>query len=148
VLLLAARVASDERRYEEARQYAKQAADVNPDQPAVMASLASIEAEGFRDFPRARELALRAYAAAPNDPLVLDSLGWVYHLAGDSSRALEKLELAAEGDHENPRVLYHLGAALLAAGQPAAAHDRFMTVLRLDPAFPTAREIQMVLARR
>jgi tetratricopeptide (TPR) repeat protein len=148
VLLLAARIASDERRYEEARSYARQASDVSPDQPAVLASLASIEAEGFRDIPRAKELALRAFAAAPNDPSVLDSLGWVYHLAGDATRALEKLELAAEADHQNPRVLYHLGAALLAAGQPAAAHDRFTTVLRLDPAFPTAREIQLVLARR
>jgi len=148
VLLLAARSAGDERRYEEARQYAARAAEVNPTQPAVLATQASIEAEGFREVVRARELALRAYAAAPNDPLVLDALGWVSHLAGDMPRALKELELAAERDHENPRVLYHLGAALLAAGQPAAAHDRFTTVLRLDPAFPTAREIQTLLARR
>lgn len=148
VLLLAARVAGDERRYDDARQYAMQAAAVAPDQPAVSATLASIEAEGFRDMPRARQLALRAYAAAPTDPFVLDALGWVCHLAGDAERAIEELELAAEGDHQNPRVLYHLGAALLAAGQPAAAHDRFTSVLRLDPTFPTAREIQMVLARR
>jgi tetratricopeptide (TPR) repeat protein len=148
VLLLAARSASDERRYDDARQYARQAAEVSPEQPAVLATLASIEAEGFRNIPHAKELALRAYAAAPHDPLVLDALGWVCHFAGDSTRAIEELELAAEGDHQNPRVLYHLGAALLAAGQPAAALERFTTVLRLDPTFPTAREIQMVLARR
>ena len=45
-------------------------------------------------------------------------------------------------------ILYHLGAALLGAGQPAAAHVKFARVLSLDPAFPTAREIRTVLARR
>ena len=45
-------------------------------------------------------------------------------------------------------ILYHLGAALLSAGQPAAAHARFARVLSLDPSFPTAREIRTVLVRR
>jgi Flp pilus assembly protein TadD len=120
----------------------------SPEQPVVLATLASIEAEGYRNLSKAKELALSAYAAAPSNPQVLDALGWVCHLAGDSERAIKELELAAEREHQNPRVLYHLGAALLAAGQPAAAHDRFTTVLQLDPAFPTAREIQTVLARR
>jgi Flp pilus assembly protein TadD len=72
----------------------------------------------------------------------------VSHLAGDSVAALDTLQRAAELAPENPVILYHLGAALLGAGQPAAAHVKFARVLSLDPAFPTAREIRTVLARR
>jgi lipoprotein NlpI len=61
---------------------------------------------------------------------------------------VKQLSRAAEQAPENPRVLYHLGAALLGAGQANAAHDKFERVLSLDPSFPTAREIRTVLAHR
>jgi tetratricopeptide (TPR) repeat protein len=148
MLLFGARTASDERRYAEARQFSERAVQVSPDHPEALAELGSIEAEGFRDIVRARELVTRAYAGAPASTEVLDALGWVKHLAGDSAGALHELERASEQDPENPRLLYHLGAALLGAGQPVAAHERFERVLSLDPSFPTAREIRTVLARR
>ncbi|HTV22225.1 MAG TPA: tetratricopeptide repeat protein, partial [Polyangiaceae bacterium] len=148
VLLLAARTSGDARRYDDARQYAQRAAGVNPDQPSVLAELGCIEAEGFRDMPRAKDLVARAYAGAPSSTDVLDALGWVSHLAGESDQALKELTRAAEQAPDNPRVLYHLGAALLGAGQPTEAHDKFERVLSLDPGFPTAREIRTVLAHR
>lgn len=148
LLLLAARTASDEHRYDEARLFSQRAVEANPEQPVALAALASVEAEGFRDIPRAQELVGRAYAGAPASVEVLDALGWVEHLAGNSLKAVQDLQRAAERDPDNPRVLYHLGAALLGAGQPSAAHDRFERVLSLDPSFPTAREIRTVLARR
>lgn len=148
VLLLAARLASDARRYDEAREFSQKALEVSSDQPLALARHASIEAEGFRELERAKALAARAYSAAPSSTDVLDALGWVSHLAGDSVGALATLQRAAELAPENPVILYHLGAALLSAGQPAAAHARFARVLSLDPAFPTAREIRTVLVRR
>jgi tetratricopeptide (TPR) repeat protein len=148
VLLLAARTASDAGRYDEARQHAERAVELNPDQPVALALLASITAEGFRDIARGQELVSRAYASAPANIDVLDATGWVSHLAGESERAIVTLQHAAEQDPDNTRVLYHLGAALLGGGQPAAAHDRFERVLSLDPSFPTARQIRTVLAQR
>lgn len=148
VLLLAARTAADARRYEDARHYAERATAVNPDQPAVLAVLACIEAEGFRDLARAKQLVARAYASAPSNTDVVDAAGWVSHLAGESTQAIRALSRAAEQAADNPRVLYHLGAALLAAGQPDDAHDKLERVLSLDPSFPTAREIRTVLARQ
>ena len=147
VLLLAARTAGDARRYEDARQYAERAAAVSPDQPAVLAELACVEAEGFRDVARAKELVARAYAGAPSNVDVIDAFGWVSHLAGESEQAIRELSRAADWAPHNPRVLYHLGAALLSAGQPLDAHDKFERVLSLDPSFPTAREIRTVLAK-
>jgi tetratricopeptide (TPR) repeat protein len=148
VLLFAARASSDARLYDQARQYAERALGEDPEQPLTLAENARIEAEGFRDFARAKQLVARAYAAAPRSTEVLDARGWVSHLAGQSELAVADLERAAEQDTDNARVLYHLAAALLSAGQPAAAHEKFARVLSLDPGFPTAREIRTVLARR
>lgn len=148
LLLLAARITSDLRRYDQAREYSERALELNPDHPLALAELASLHAEGFRDIPRARELAARAYAAAPARAEVLDALGWVTHLGGDPEHALPHLEQAAEQEPHNPRVLYHLGAALLSAGRATAANAKLGLVLRLDPLFPTAEEIRVLLARR
>jgi tetratricopeptide (TPR) repeat protein len=148
LLLLAARNASEARRYEEARQFSERAVELYPDQPEALAELGCIEAEGFRDIARARELVTRAYTEAPASTAVLDAVGWVKHLGGDPEGATHDLQRAAEQDPDNPRVLYHLGAALLGAGQARAAHERFERVLSLDPSFPTAHEIRLVLARR
>ena len=79
---------------------------------------------------------------------VLDAAGWVSHLAGEPQTALQALQRAAELEPDDPRVLYHLATVLLAAGQPAAAHDKFERVLSLDPEFPSARQIRLVLAHR
>jgi tetratricopeptide (TPR) repeat protein len=148
VLLFAARLASDGRRYDEARELSQKALEVSAEQPLALARRASIEAEGFRELGRAKALAERAYSAAPSSSDVLDALGWVSHLAGDSVGALDTLQRAAALAPDDPVILYHLGAALLGAGQPAAAHLKLARVLSLDPAFPTAPEIRTVLARR
>ena len=148
VLLLAARAAGDEHRYDDARDYLRRASDADPGQPLALAARASIEAEGFRDFPHARDLAARARAAAPENAAVLDAVGWVSHLAGEPLHALQALQDAAQREPDDPRILYHLAAVLLAAGQAAAAHDTFQRVLRIDPESPTAREIRVLLAHR
>lgn len=148
LLLLAARITSDLRRYDQARDYSERALQLNPDHPLALAELASLHAEGFRDIRRAKELAARAYAAAPARPEVLDALGWVTHLGGAPEQALPHLEEAAQQEPANPRVLYHLGAALSGAGRAAAANTKLALVLSLDPLFPTAEEIRVLLARR
>ena len=101
------------RRYDEAREFSQKALEVSSEQPLALARHASIEAEGFRELERAKALAARAYSAAPSSTDVLDALGWVSHLAGDSVGALATLQRAAELAPENPVILYHLGAALL-----------------------------------
>lgn len=148
LFLLAARVSRDLRRYEQGVEYCKRALESNPDYPAALAELATLHAEGFRDVALAKTLASRAYAAAPSNPVIADALGWVTHLAGDPAGALPYLEQAVRNAPADPRLTYHLGAALLATGQPSAANERFARVLELDPLFPTANELRLLLARR
>jgi tetratricopeptide (TPR) repeat protein len=148
LFLLAAHTASELRRYEQAREYCERGLAANPGHPLALAELAVLQAEGLRDLPRAKQLANQAYQAAPSRPEVLDALGWVTHLSGDSTKALGYLETASEAQPQNADIIYHWGAALLAAGQPAEANQKLSQVLKLDPLFPTAREIRALLARR
>jgi len=146
--LLAARIATELHHPEQARQYCERALELNPDHPLALAALAIIQAEAFRELTQAQQLAARAFAAAPKEPDVMDAFGWVSHLAGDPAGALSYLEAASKAVPTSASFSYHWGAALLAAGQLAAASEKLSRVLMLDPQFPTAREIRGVLARR
>jgi tetratricopeptide (TPR) repeat protein len=148
LFLLAASVAMELHHPDQASQYCERALGLYPGHPQVLASLAIVEAEGLRDVARGKQLAAQAYAAAPTQPEVLDAYGWVTHLAGDPAAALPYLESAAQATPGSATVLYHWGAALLAAGQSAEAGAKLTRVLELDPLFPTAQEIRGVLARR
>jgi tetratricopeptide (TPR) repeat protein len=148
LFLLAASVAMDLRHPDQARQYCERALELYPGHPLALASLAIVQAEGLRDVAQGKQLAAGAYAAAPTQPDVLDAYGWVTHLAGEPVAALPYLEAASRATPGSATVLYHWGAALLAAGQSAAAGAKLTQVLELDPQFPTAQEIRGVLARR
>ncbi len=148
LLLLGAQITSDFKHYDQAREYCERALDANPDHPFALAELGRIQAEGFRDLARAAQLVEKAYSLAPARAEVLDARGWITHLRGASERALPFLEKAVAQRPDEPRLIYHLGAALLATGQTAAANVQLARVLSLDPLFPTANEIRTLLARR
>jgi Tfp pilus assembly protein PilF len=148
LFLLAASVAMDLHHPDQARQYCERALALYPGHPQALAALAIVQAEGLRDLAQGKQLAAQAYAAAPSQPDVLDAYGWVTHLAGDPAAALSYLEAASNARPGSATLLYHWGAALLAAGQSAAANAKLTQVLELDPQFPTAQEIRGVLARR
>jgi len=46
----------------------------------------------------------------PSDPLLLDTLGWVYFRAEDTARARALLEAAVQGAPEEPSLHFHLAA--------------------------------------
>lgn len=72
---------------------------------------------GQRGDDKALEMAERAYAAAPDNPAVADTLGWLRLRSGDATGALPLLERAAQGLPEQPEIAYHLAEALVATGE-------------------------------
>ncbi|MEZ5063385.1 MAG: sulfatase-like hydrolase/transferase [bacterium] len=85
------------------------------DDPDLLNNLAWILADENLDARRALDLASRARAKAPDDPVVLDTFGWAAIRAGRAADAVDPLRraLAATGDAE---VRAHLGVALAEAG--------------------------------
>ena len=72
-------------------------------------NLAWMIAEEGKDLPRAFLLASAAYEAAPGDPQVADTLGWVLYKQGAYPRAAALFSEAAEKLPTNAEVMYHLG---------------------------------------
>lgn len=68
------------------------------------------------------ELVERAYHLAPDNPAILDSMGWAYHRLGDDERALPYLERAYAGlpDQE---IAAHLAEVLWELGRKDEARE-------------------------
>ncbi len=71
--------------------------------------------------PRALKTAEQAYALSPDDPSVLDTLGWLLVNSGEVQRGRGLLEKAARLAPDAPAIQYHHAAALARAGDTRAA---------------------------
>lgn len=83
-------------------------------------------------YAEARALIEKAYALNPDDPAILDSLGWVNYRQGNLPAAEELLRRAFKlmPDHE---VAAHLGEVLWAAGKQDEARKVWSTALADTP---------------
>lgn len=70
---------------------------------------------------KALPLAERAGVLGSNSPAVLDTLGWIRHLAGDSRRGLDPLRRAVAGDESLCEAWHHLAEVERATGNGGAA---------------------------
>ena len=89
-------------------------------------------ADHKRDLPRAEQLIRAALAAQPDNPAILDSLGWVQYRRGQSAAALPLLERAYRLLHDGD-VGAHWGEALWSAGRKDAARAAWQRALTADP---------------
>jgi len=104
-----------------ARQSYEQALALNPRYAPAANNLALLLSEKLGDNRGAYTAALAAYQAAPNDPHVQDTFGWILYREREGKRAAEVLKSSAEKLPGSPAVQYHLGMALLSRGDTADA---------------------------
>ena len=76
--------------------------------------------------PRALALAKKAYDAAPAQPMIADTYGWLLVDQGKLDEAIEILRKAAAAPGATPEIRYHLAAALARDGQ----RDEALEILR------------------
>lgn len=83
-------------------------------------------------LPEALELITKALQMAPQDPFILDSMGWVKYRMGDLQQAQDYLQRAyhAQPDTE---IGVHLGEVLWVSGQHEAARKLWRAVRDKDP---------------
>lgn len=82
-------------------------------------------------LPEALKLLQKASALAPDDPYILDSLGWVKYRLGDKPQALELLR-RAYGIQAQAEIGAHLGEVLWESGQQDEARKTWREALKLD----------------
>ncbi len=87
-----------------------------PDDPAAMNAYGYTLADHHEDLRRARTLIERAYAEAPHNAAILDSLGWVLYRQGHLDEALPYLK-TAYADDRGADIAAHLGEVLWESGR-------------------------------
>ena len=74
----------------------------------------------------------KALALAPEDPFILDSVGWAQYRSGNLARAQEYLERAYKA-RPDPEIAAHLGEVLWARGQRDEAGKLWQASLQTHP---------------
>ena len=105
---------------------------LNPNNPVAYNSLGYTLADRTDRFEEAYELIKRAYDLAPNDPAIIDSMGWVQYRLGLYEEAIRNLDRAYElfPDHE---VAAHLGEVLWVTGERSQARSIWRQALDTQP---------------
>ncbi len=104
-----------------------------PDDPAAMNAYGYTLADHNEDLKRARTLIERAYAEAPRNAAILDSLGWVLYRQGHPDEALKYLKSAYADDH-GADIGAHLGEVLWQSGKRDEAEKVWAEAGRDDSA--------------
>jgi tetratricopeptide (TPR) repeat protein len=140
--------------YEQQRQGDKAIALYNsllerPVAPAVIKNnLAYLLAE-YQPTPenlaRAQKMASEILDDNPEDPRLLDTLGWIYCKEKKYAEAKKYLERAVEKSPKHPVLQYHLGFCAAQLGYTALAHSSLEKALAFQGNFPEREEAQMLL---
>jgi tetratricopeptide (TPR) repeat protein len=104
-----------------------------PDDPAAMNAYGYTLADHNEDLKRARTLIERAYAEAPRNAAILDSLGWVLYRQGHPDEALKYLKSAYADDH-GADIGAHLGEVLWQSGKRDEAEKVWAEAAKDDSA--------------
>jgi tetratricopeptide (TPR) repeat protein len=102
-----------------------------PDDPAALNALGYTLADHSRDLARARKLIERAYAAAPKNSAILDSLGWVLFRQGHVAEAEPYLRTAYLDDRGGD-IAAHLGEVLWTLGKSGEADHVWSEAAAVD----------------
>ena len=105
---------------------------LNPSSPVAYNTLGYYLADSTDRYQEAYELILRAIELAPNDPAIIDSLGWVQYRLGMYDEARRNLDRAYEL-YPDPEVAAHLGEVLWVMGERAAANRIWRGALQVQP---------------
>jgi tetratricopeptide (TPR) repeat protein len=92
----------------------------DPNNATALNALGYMLANRTNRYQESEQLIARALALSPNEPAILDSMGWVKYRLGDYDAALEYLQRAYRA-FPDPEVAAHLGEVLWVMGQDSAA---------------------------
>lgn len=97
--------------------------------------------------PRALATAEQALKLVPDNPIVLDTLGWIVLEQGDVKQATTLLRKAAGLAPKLAEIQYHLGAALAKSGDKPGARKQLEQLLAAHKNFPQRAEAQALLTQ-
>jgi Flp pilus assembly protein TadD len=114
-----------------------------PDDATLLNALGYTLADHGMRLSHAEDLIRRALLITPDNPAVIDSLGWVRVKRGDAKGAVSILE-HAYALARDPEIAAHWGEALWKAGSKDEAREVWSGALELDP---DSKALQSVIGR-
>jgi len=143
---LAVALVSSGRRKEAAKAF-ERANALSPQDPSILIN-ASLNWADLNDWASAQQCAQRAAEKIPNDLYPWLLMGRFQVRQGKNAEAVPYLREASRRGPDNGLVHYHLGKALLAAGQRSEAAEPLRVVLRANPPPEIRKEVEALLAGR
>jgi tetratricopeptide (TPR) repeat protein len=110
----------------------KRVIKMKPDYAHAYNALGYTLAEKTERLEEAKGLIEKAYKLSPDDPFILDSLGWVQYRLGHVDDALKHLQ-AAYTSRSDPEIAAHLGEVLWKVGQHDEAQKIWRAALTENP---------------
>jgi TPR repeat protein len=101
--------------------------------------------EGIR-LDEAEKMAKEALSHEPDNPCILDTLGWIYYKQKKYKMAKEKIAEAAKID-QNPVIMDHLGDIHFALGEKTDAHTQWKEALKTCNDHDLIKSINTKLAK-
>lgn len=120
------------RKYRILEQDLRKLIKLKPDHAHAYNALGYSYAERSIQLPEALKLIQRAIELAPDDPYIMDSLGWVYYRMGKTVEGLNYLNLAFAA-RPDPEIAAHLGELLWVQGAQDDAKTIWRSALEKDP---------------
>jgi len=106
--------------------------EMKPDYAHAYNALGYTLAEKTDRLDEAKVLIEKALKLSPDDPFILDSLGWVYYRLGQVDMALQHLQ-HAYASRPDPEIAAHFGEVLWKSGQQDAAQKVWRAALSDNP---------------
>jgi len=129
----AARLAMNNKNWEEAIRLFKEAAEKDPTQHVIFANLADASSQA-RKYDEAAAAYAKAIELKPDEAAYYNNLGIVFGNAGKVEEATKNLQKAAELNPTGAgQSYYNLGAVLTNRGRTKEASDAFKKAIELDP---------------
>jgi tetratricopeptide (TPR) repeat protein len=116
----------------EMERHLKKLIKLSPDNAHAYNALGYSLADRNLRLPEAYTLISKALELAPQDPYIMDSLGWVLYRQGKSKQALETLE-AAYNIKNDPEIAAHMGEVLWRLGRQEEARELWQKAASATP---------------
>lgn len=127
-----------QKRYSDMEKYLREVIELDPGYAHAYNALGYSLADRNERLDEAYELIYRAHQILPNDPYILDSMGWIKFRQGDNQQAEQYLRQAFEVKPE-AEIAAHLGEVLWVMGEQVKAREIWREGLQLDSGNPTLK---------
>ncbi|WP_321495874.1 tetratricopeptide repeat protein [uncultured Desulfobacter sp.] len=131
--------------YSEAEMQYRKALEIDPNYFAAANNLAFLLASRTDKLDEALALAKFVKARQPEDPSVMDTMGFVYYKKGFYGNAVSELLDCMEKTPDNPIVRYHLGLAYYGKGEKKQALKELTKALEQNEDFPWASDAKKLI---